>query len=235
MTAAVPPGIPMAGDDHASWAQATVTFTARNPEGMPAELAEYLELGSHIAEWLPEGAYVLLAVEPDWDGCGGRWLNIELHADGRQIARLCAVDAFATETAADIVQRTLAILEADGWDLHVDGDTDEPWGYWELELAPPPSTAAAVALRPALSLFGILEPARWFASMHLVPGYGADGAPTTPSVAEGPSSVDLRAWRTSAGLAAPRPTIAPRDTEPWAILCEAGLHHLHAPPCWDGR
>lgn len=235
MAEAVPPGIPMAGDGLEGWADTTVTFTARNPEAMPAELAEYLELGAHIAEWLPEGAHVLLAVEPDWDGCGGRWLNINLHANGDWIASLCAVDAFTTKTRTDVVQRTLTILDADNWELHADGDTDEPWGYWELELAARPTTAAEVALKPALSLFEILEPGRWFVSMHLVPGYDDHGVPTTPSVVEGPTSIDLRAWRKSVDLAEPPPTIAPRETEPWAILCEAGLHQLHAPPCWEGR
>jgi hypothetical protein len=230
-----PPDVPMAGEGFEAWADATVTFTAQRPEAMPAELAAYLELGSHIADWLPDGAYVQLSVEPDWDGCGGRWLNLDLRAQDDWIASVCAVDAFGSRATADAVQRTLAILDAGGWDLHVDGDTEEPWGYWEVRLPTGPTTAAAMALQPALSLFDILEPARWFVSMHLVPGYDDVGTPTTPAVAEGPSSVDLRAWRRSVGLAAPPPTIAPRDSEAWAAFCEAGLHELHAPPCWDGR
>lgn len=233
MANVVPPDVPMSGDGLESWVDGTVTFTARSPEAMPAELSDYLELGAHIAEWLPDSSYVLLAIEPDWDGCGGRWLNIELHANGYWIARLCAVEAFAATAPAEVVHRTLAILDADRWELSVDGDSEEPWGYWALELATQPASGGQVALRPALSLFDTLEPHRWFVSMRLVPGYDAEGNPTTPSVAQGPTSVDLRAWRKSVGLAPPPPTIAPRGTKPWANLCEAGLHHLHAPPCWN--
>ena len=133
------------------------------------------------------------------------------------------------------MERTLRILDADAWELRVSRDIEQRWGYWELELASQPTPAAEVALRPALSLFDVLDPHRWFVSLHLVPGYDEHGTVTTPTVAEGPTSVDLKAWRESAGLSPPPPTIAPRDTEAWAAFCEAGLHHLHAPPCWEGH
>ena len=228
----VPPYVPMSGSRLESWADGIVTFTARSPEAMPAELAKYLELGAHIAEWLPESWYVHIAVEPDWDGCSGRWLNIAQDRDGPWVASLCACLALESSAPTHVLDRTLPLLAADGWDLRTNDDPDEPWGYWELALALCPKTAAETALRPALALFGVHDPRRWFVAMNVVPPYeDADGRPVPRP--DAPTSVDLRAWRNSVGLAPPPPTIAPRDTEPWATLCEAGLHHMHAPPCWE--
>ena len=227
----VPPGVPMAPDGLEAWASATVPFAATTVAGMPAELVDYLELGAHVAEWLPSSWYVHLAVEPDWDGCEGRWLNVEQTSGEPWRGSLCAVGVLDGSADEALAERAKPLLAIGGWELVSEEGGDGLWGYWETALSADPLAAAEGALAPALALFGVREPARWFVAMNVARGYGDDDGPPPPSCTE-PTTVDLRAWRASVGLVPPPPTIAPHGTEPWAILCGAGLHHLHAVPCW---
>ena len=226
----VPPSVPLANDGLEAWAAATVPFATTSPAGMAPELAAYLVLGAHVAEWLPEPWYVHLSVEPDWDGCDGRWVTIDQATGGPHRGSLCAARVLDGSVDQALAERTKRVLAGDGWDLLVEQDGEEPWGFWQILLPSDPIAAAEMALTPALDLFDVPEPSRWFVSMT-VGGVWRDDDGSGPPRFDKPITVDLRTWRTINGLPTVPATIAPHGTEPWAILCEAGLHHLHAAPC----
>jgi hypothetical protein len=213
-------GVPTVTGDMEDWAASTVTFVTPNVEGMPTELADYLGLGTSLLGTMELGTVVTTQIEPFWDGCDGRWLNIRQAETRAWQATMCAtalLEPGRIDHPPPDLARGLRVLEADGWVLIADSDN---WGVWSKELPAQANLAAEIALRASLALWGVYDPRNWFVAMNA-------------GIAH-PVEIDLRRWRQQTGLVAPPPTIAPYGTEVWAILCECGLHEMHEAPCWEG-
>lgn len=209
--------IPLIDEDDPSWNwRCQVPFACTDVEGMPHELAAYL---GHLRRVLQHGTWIeaCLQIEPWWDGCSGRWGLVELTPTEVR-SQICAAPWLEPHVIDAPVwpRRAEPILLGSAWELH-DGDHWHRRHQWadDDEL-----TVARTLLAPMHAVFGVDEPRRWTIAIGLC------------DRSDSRHQVDVRRWAEQLGLPTPPLELAPAPSEPWALLCDAGQHLLHEPPCF---